>query len=73
MKSVKDDGSDLKTVLSINARRSYDDIGVSSSYIYYPKNNQLLMVSKTPGSIPTVLYTDTREINSIYAFSSLGM
>lgn len=73
MRSAKDDGSDLKTILSTNVHRTYDDIGVFGSYVYYPINNQLLMVSKTSGSKPTVLYNDTIEIHSIYVFSSSGM
>lgn len=72
IKSVKDDGSDVKTILSTNNRGEYYAIGVFGSKIYYATFNQLLMVSKTPGSMPTVLY-NTSGIDSLFVFNSSGM
>ncbi|VDH97063.1 Hypothetical predicted protein [Mytilus galloprovincialis] len=72
--SSKDDGSDVKTIHSTNVAANYFAIGVVGSYIYYGNAyNQLLMVSKTPGSAPTVLYNDTRRIESIFVLNSPGM
>ncbi|CAG2237271.1 unnamed protein product [Mytilus edulis] len=73
MKSCKDDGSDVKTILSTHVRRPYYAIHVVGSYIYYANDNQLLMLSKTSGSTPTVLYNDTSYINSIFVFNQSGM
>ncbi|CAG2252071.1 unnamed protein product [Mytilus edulis] len=44
MKSCKDDGSDVKTILSTNVSRAYYAIHVVGSNIYYGNENQLLMV-----------------------------
>ncbi|CAG2245201.1 LRP1B [Mytilus edulis] len=73
MKSCKDDGSDVKTILSTHVRRPYYAIHVVGSYIYYANGNQLLMLSKTSGSTPTVLYNDTSYIYSIFVFNQSGM
>ncbi|CAC5377277.1 LRP2 [Mytilus coruscus] len=73
MKSAKDDGSDVKTILSTTPNTHYYAIGVVGSYIYYANNNQLLMVNKTPGSTPTVLYNDANSIHSIFVFIASGM
>ncbi|XP_076116002.1 uncharacterized protein LOC143083611 [Mytilus galloprovincialis] len=72
IKSVNVDGSDVKTIISTNYRKSYD-VGVLGSYIYYAHNNQLVMKNKSQGSIPTILYTDTNAIDSIYVLKSTGM
>ncbi|CAC5385334.1 unnamed protein product [Mytilus coruscus] len=72
MKSAKDDGSDVKTILSTNVRRNYYAIGVFGSYIYYTISNQLLMVTKTPGFTSTVLYNGTSLITSIFVFNQSG-
>ncbi|CAC5389511.1 unnamed protein product [Mytilus coruscus] len=70
MNSAKVDGSDVKTILSTNVRRNYYAIGVFGSQIYYANEyHQLLLVTKTPGSKPTVLYNDTSEIHSIFVFN----
>ncbi|CAG2237274.1 unnamed protein product [Mytilus edulis] len=72
--SSKDDGSDVKTIHSTNVTAYYYAIGVVGSYIYYGNAyNQLLMVSKTPGSAQTVLYNDTSRIYSIFVLNSPGM
>ncbi|XP_052065110.1 low-density lipoprotein receptor-related protein 1B-like [Mytilus californianus] len=73
MKSCKDDGSDVKTILSTNISRSYLAISVVGSNIYYANDNQLVMVTKTPGSTPTILYNDTNRIDSIFMFNLSGM
>ncbi|CAC5404608.1 LRP2 [Mytilus coruscus] len=70
MKSAKDDGSDVKTILSTNVYKNYYAIGVVTSYIYYAYHTQLFMVKKTSGSTPTVLYNDVNLIHSIFVFSS---
>lgn len=67
MKSAKNDGSDVKTILSTNVSRQYFAIGVVSSYIYYANNNQLFMVTKLQGSKSIVLYNETSLIGSIFA------
>lgn len=69
MKSANDDGSDVKTILSTNVRRKYFAIEVMSSYIYYANDNQLLMVNKTQGSTPIILYNDVSAITSILVFN----
>ncbi|XP_071121806.1 low-density lipoprotein receptor-related protein 4-like [Mytilus edulis] len=74
IKSVNVDGSDVKTIISTNYRKCYYAIGVSGSYIYYAdNNNQLVMMNKSQGSTPTVLYNDTSTMASIYVFKSTGM
>ncbi|CAG2251781.1 LRP1B [Mytilus edulis] len=73
MKSCKDDGSDVKIILSTHVRRTYYAISVVGSYIYYGNGNQLLMVNKSQGSKPTVLHNDTQSIYSIYVFNQRGM
>ncbi|XP_063400359.1 uncharacterized protein LOC134684966 [Mytilus trossulus] len=73
IKSCKDDGSDVKTILSTNVRRTYYALHVVGSYIYYATANQLLMLSKLSGSTPTVLYNDSSYIHSIFAFNQSGM
>ncbi|XP_071181607.1 very low-density lipoprotein receptor-like [Mytilus edulis] len=72
MTSVKDDGSDVKTILSTHVTRRYYAIGVFGRYIYYHNYNQLLMVNKVPGSTPTRLYNDTSEITSLFVFKQSG-
>ncbi|XP_052067599.1 vitellogenin receptor-like [Mytilus californianus] len=69
IKSTKDDGSDVKTILSTNNIGEHYAIAVFGSYIYYSYLTQLLMVSKTPLSMPTVLYTDTSWIDCIFVFN----
>ncbi|XP_063399571.1 low-density lipoprotein receptor-related protein 4-like isoform X3 [Mytilus trossulus] len=73
MKSATFNGSDAKTILSTNFAGYKWAIGVLGSNIFYADNRQLLMVAKTPGSTPTVLYTDTRTIESIFVFNQSGM
>lgn len=73
MKSANDNGSDVKTIHSTNVRTSYYAIHVVGSYIYYANANQLLMLSKTSGSTPTVLYNDSSYIHSIFVFNQSGM
>ncbi|VDI41905.1 Hypothetical predicted protein, partial [Mytilus galloprovincialis] len=70
MKSCKDDGSDVKIILSTHVRTYYFAISVVGSYIYYGYDHQLLMVNKSQGSKPTVLYNDTSRIDSIFVFNS---
>ncbi|CAC5392975.1 unnamed protein product [Mytilus coruscus] len=67
--SAKDDGSNVKTILSTNDPRYYYAIRVIGRYIYYAHNNQLLMVTKTSGLTPTVLYYETSQIYSIFVFN----
>lgn len=74
MKSAKDDGTDVKTIISANVQIKYYAIGIVDSNIYYAnENNQLLMVNTIPGSTPTLLYNETSKINSVFVFDSLGM
>ncbi|VDI78750.1 Hypothetical predicted protein [Mytilus galloprovincialis] len=73
IKSCKDDGSDVQTILSTHIRISYFAIGVVGSYIYYGNGHQLLMVNKSQGSKPTVLHNDTSRIDSIFVFNSKGI
>ncbi|CAC5377278.1 unnamed protein product [Mytilus coruscus] len=73
MKSAKYDGSDVKIILSTNFAGNNIAIGVLGSYIYYADNKQLLIVTKTPGSKPTVLFNDTSRIDSIFVFNQSGM
>ncbi|CAC5377272.1 unnamed protein product [Mytilus coruscus] len=71
--SAKDDGSDIKTIISTNTGGNNFGLRVSGSYLYYAGNKQLLMVNKTPVSTPTVLYNDTSRIESIFVFNQSGM
>lgn len=73
MKSAKDNGSDVKIVLSTNIIRDYYGIGVIGSNIYYAQGVQLVMVTKTSGYSPTVLYNDTNVIVSIIMFQQSGI
>ncbi|XP_052066526.1 low-density lipoprotein receptor-related protein 8-like [Mytilus californianus] len=75
IKSVNLDGSDVKTIISTHFHSNeYDAMGLFGSYIFYADNNkQLIMRNKSKESAPTVLYTDTRDINSIYVFKTTGM
>ncbi|XP_071133255.1 low-density lipoprotein receptor-related protein 6-like [Mytilus edulis] len=73
IKSAKDDGSDVQTIISTNVRRIYYAIGVSDRNIYYTISNHLLIVTKTPGLKPTVLYNGTSLITSIFVFNQSGM
>lgn len=75
IKSVNVDGSDLSTVVSVNAgSNDYFALGVMGNYIYFgDNNNQLVMINKAQGSTPTVLHADNSRINSIYMFKSIGM
>ncbi|XP_063399564.1 low-density lipoprotein receptor-related protein 4-like isoform X2 [Mytilus trossulus] len=73
MKSATFNGSDVKTILSTNSANNTYAIGVLGSNVFYADNKQLLMVAKTPGSTPTVLYNDTSRIDSIYVFNQSGM
>ncbi|XP_076116435.1 vitellogenin receptor-like isoform X1 [Mytilus galloprovincialis] len=73
MKSCKDDGSDVKIILSTHIYRYYYAISIVGSYIYYGYAHQLLMVNKSQGSKPTVLHNDTSRIDSIFVFNSKGI
>ncbi|XP_063417090.1 low-density lipoprotein receptor-related protein 8-like [Mytilus trossulus] len=73
IKSATYDGSDVKTIISTNSAGNKMAIGVLGSNIFYSDNKQLLMVDKTPGSTPTVLYIDTNRIESIFVFNQSGM
>lgn len=75
IKSVNVDGSDVNTIISTNSSIfTYYALSVSGSYIYYADDNyQLVMRTKAQESTPTVLYTDTNYIRSIYVFNSIGM
>lgn len=73
MKSAKDDGSDVNKIISTNSRRNYVAICVFGSYIYFGNGNHLYMVNKVPESTPTLLYSDTSRIESIFVFKQTGM
>lgn len=73
LKSVNADGSDVKTIFSTNSRRYYNAIAVFGRYIYYGHDNQLLMLNKSQGSMPTVLYNSVSRIESLFAFYESGM
>lgn len=73
MKSAKDDGTDVKTIHLRNISSYYTAISVFGSNIYYASSNHLLVVSKTPGSTPTILYNGFIEINSVFVFHPQGM
>lgn len=74
MKSANVDGSDVTTIISTNRLGSfYDAIGVFGGYIYYANDSQLLILDKTQGSTPAVLYNDTSRINSLFLFKQSGM
>lgn len=73
MKSAKADGSDVKTINSTNVHQNYHAISANGSYIYYANHGSLMIVNKTRGSTPTVLYSDTSEIGSLYVFNLPGM
>lgn len=73
IKSAKDDGSDIQTIISKNTPGSYYAIIVYGSVIYYAKDSQLLLISKTHGSPPTVLYKGTSRIGSIFVLKKIGM
>lgn len=73
IKSAKDDGSDIKTIFSTLDQRIFRAIRVIGTNIYYAHNNQLLMISKTPGSTPTVLYFDSGDIHSMFVLNEAGM
>lgn len=73
MKSSKDDGSDVKTIMSTTFKGNHYAIRVLDGYIYYSVGQQLLMVNKTSGSTPIVLYNDTDWIYSILVFNPSGM
>lgn len=71
--SAKDDGSDVNILFSTHASKSYHAVGVYDDYIYYGNDNQLLMVTKSSGTMPTVMYDDTNYIYSINVFNVQGM
>lgn len=73
MKSAKDDGSGVKTILSTTPDIPYHSIGVVGSYIFYANDNQLLMVTKSQGSTPTVLYNHLEGIYSLCVVNLSGM
>lgn len=73
MTSAKYDGSDVNTIISTNTRSTYYAIRVFGSVIYYAKDRQLLMINKTQGSTPTVLYDDGSRIGGIFVFNQMGM
>ncbi|XP_071122406.1 very low-density lipoprotein receptor-like [Mytilus edulis] len=74
MKSSKDDGSDVSTILSTNVPTDYVAIGVFGSYIYFANSyNQLVMINKEPGSTPSVLHNHTNIINSVFVLNAVGM
>ncbi|CAG2196148.1 NOTCH1 [Mytilus edulis] len=71
IKSVNDDGSDEKTIMSTNSAKRYYAMGVFGSNFYYADKNQLVMRNTSERSTPTVVYTDTSSIFSIYAFNQI--
>lgn len=74
IKSASDDGSDVRTIHSINNTNGNKiAISVSSNYIFYADNKQLFMLTKTPGSTPTILHNDTSRIESIFVFNQSGI
>lgn len=73
IKSARDNGSDVETILSTNFAGYNFAIGVFGSYIYYADHNQLVMVTKKAGSTPTVMYNDTNSIYCIFVFNPSGM
>lgn len=75
IKSSKDDGSDVSTILSTNLHSNYYyAIAVFGSFIYYANYyNQLVMIKKEPGSTPSVLYNHTNRIDSVFVLNSVGM
>lgn len=73
LKSAKDDGSDVKKILSTKNSANKLAIRVFGSYIFYADNNKLLMVAKTTGSMPTVLYNETSRITSMFVYNLIGM
>lgn len=73
LKSAKDDGSDVKKILSTKTSGTKLSIRVFGSYIFYADYTKLLMVAKTPGSMPTVLYNETSRITSMFVYNLIGM
>lgn len=73
MKSVNVDGSDIQSIFSTNHYKTYYEIFVVGSSIYYADEHQLVMRNKSPTSTSTVLYGGSSDISSIYVFELPGM
>lgn len=73
IKAVNADGSDVKTLVSINSKKIRYAIGVLDNYIYYHADNRMLVMrNKSQIFTRTVVYTALNSITSIYAFNAIG-
>ncbi|CAC5413281.1 LRP1 [Mytilus coruscus] len=69
IQSAKDDGSDVKTILSTNVSISNCAIDVFGSYVYYAYGSHLLLLNKAQET-QTVLCNYTSRIDGIFVFKS---
>ncbi|VDI78942.1 Hypothetical predicted protein, partial [Mytilus galloprovincialis] len=75
IKSANFDGSNIKTVMNINAHGGkYDNppIRISESYIFFTELGKLFRMNKTTATSPSLLFTDTQRINSLYLYEHTG-
>lgn len=75
IKSANFDGTDIKTVRNINPHGGkYDNIAIriSRSYIFFTEAGKLFKMNKTTATSPSLLFTDTQRINSLYLYEHTG-
>ncbi|CAC5395781.1 unnamed protein product [Mytilus coruscus] len=65
LKSAWFNGSDVKTIVSTNAKNKNFDIDIDGDFIFYTSNNKIMKINKSLGQNPTVVHTDTQQIYGV--------
>ncbi|XP_071178159.1 protein cueball-like isoform X1 [Mytilus edulis] len=65
-------GSDVRTIVSTNAKSKNWDIATDGDFIFYTSSNKIMKISKSLQHNPTVVYTDTDIINGILLYKQNG-
>ncbi|XP_071178161.1 very low-density lipoprotein receptor-like isoform X2 [Mytilus edulis] len=66
-------GSDVRTIVSTNAKSKNWDIATDGDFIFYTSSNKIMKISKSLQHNPTVVYTDTDIINGILLYKQNGV
>ncbi|XP_071150525.1 low-density lipoprotein receptor-related protein 5-like [Mytilus edulis] len=65
LKSVLNNGSDVKTVMSTYVKLYNREIDIGGDYIFYTSYKNILKVHKSSGKMPTVVHTEQVQIDGL--------
>ncbi|CAG2229955.1 LRP5_6 [Mytilus edulis] len=72
LKSVLNNGSDVKTVMSTYVKLYNREIDIGGDYIFYTSYKNILKVHKSSGQMPTVVHTEQVQIDGLLFYKLKG-